>query len=117
MVSILNPAQVSRGESHNQFDGISKSSIQQTTHCFTQLQRDLFGRKRKDGGEGDDGEKIDSEDGGGIPAQLAGNNANGNHNQEEIDIACDEESVACDQVCFQVERKHTAKKCHLGDMP
>lgn len=73
---------------HNQLDGISKRRIQKSAHGLAQLQGNLLGRKRQDGGERDDGEEVDGEDSGRVPLVGAGDDANGHGQEQEVDIVC-----------------------------
>lgn len=71
---------------HNQLNGVSKGSIQQPAQRLAQLERDLLGRKGQDGSKRDDGKEVDGEDGGRAPAEAAGDDANGDHDEQEVDI-------------------------------
>ena len=71
---------------HNQLNRISKGSIQQSAQSLAQLERYLLGRKGQDGGKRDDGKEVDGEDGGRAPAEAAGNDANGDHDEQKVDI-------------------------------
>jgi hypothetical protein len=73
---------------HNQFHSVTKCSIQQTTQGLAEFNGDFFGSKGQDGGEGDNGKEVDGKDSGRAPAQLAGSNANRDHDEEEVDIVC-----------------------------
>lgn len=73
---------------YNQFDGISKGRVQEATERLAEADRNLFRGKGQDGGEGDDGEEIDGKDGLGAPSKLAGDDANGHHDEKKVDIVC-----------------------------
>lgn len=74
---------------HNQFNSVTKCSVQQSTQGFAEFDGDFFGSKGQDGGKRDNGKEVDGEDGGGTPAHATGNNAKRHHDEEEIDIVCD----------------------------
>lgn len=71
---------------HDQLDSIAKGGVEETTHGLTQLDRDLLGSEGEDSGEGDDGEEVDDEDGGGAPAHGTGDDAEGHRGEQEVDI-------------------------------
>ncbi len=73
-------------ETYNQLDGVAKGGIQQAAHGLAEANGDFLGGKGQDGGEGDNGKEVDGEDSGGAPARGAGNDANGDGDEEEVDI-------------------------------
>lgn len=50
------------------------------------MDRDFFGSKREEGSEGDDGEKVEGEDGHGGPVEMVCRNSQGHKDQEDVDV-------------------------------
>jgi hypothetical protein len=89
----LHDADLALAEGNNgddEFDSISKGRIHQAAQCLSQFGRDLFGRKGQQRGEGHNGDKVEAEDGDRVPAECAGNDADGHENQEDVDIVAAE---------------------------
>lgn len=77
---------LSLGMAHDQLHSITKRGIEQASHCLAELQRDLLGSVRQDCSERYDGEEVDRENSGRVPARSAGNNANGDSDEEEVHV-------------------------------
>lgn len=71
---------------YNQLNGVAKGGIEQAAEGLAELDGDFLRGKGEDGSKGDNGKKVEGKDGGGAPAQLAGNDANGDHDEEKVDI-------------------------------
>lgn len=76
---------------YNQFDGISKSRIHQTTKGLAQFRRQLLCCKAQKGSKRDDGDKVEDKDQGGIPVQSTSNDAKRHKDEQNIDIVADED--------------------------
>lgn len=74
------------GHSYNKLDGIAKSGVEQPTQGLTQLRSKLLGRKRQYGSQRDNRNEVQSKDTGGTPTHLPGHNAQGNEDEEHVDI-------------------------------
>jgi hypothetical protein len=79
-----------RGCTHDEFDGISKGGIHQSSQCLSQLGRNLLGRKGQQGGEGHNGDEVEAEDGDGVHVESAGDDADGHEDKEDVDIVAAE---------------------------
>ena len=77
-------------QTHNKFDSISKCRIHQSTQCLTELRGQLFGCEAQERGKRDDGDEVENEDSGGIPAHCASDDANGHEDKEDVDIVASE---------------------------
>jgi hypothetical protein len=75
-------------KTYNELHSVAKRSVQQPAHGVAELQGDLLGGKRQHGRQRDDGEEVECEDGGRVPAELAGEDGNGHDEEQEVDIAC-----------------------------
>jgi hypothetical protein len=95
----LNHLDLAIFESHNannQLNGVSESRIHKSTQRFSELQGKLLGSVRKNGSQRNNGQEVDGEDSRRVPVEGTGDDANGHHDEEEVDIV--------------------AQKRHLGDM-
>lgn len=77
-----------RHPTYDEFHGVAEGGIEQSAHGLAKLVSNFFGSKREDGGKGHDGEEVDGEDSGRAPVEVAGDYANGHHDEEEVDIVC-----------------------------
>lgn len=80
---------------YDEFDGIAKSGIQETTQGLTQPDRDLLGCKRKNSGEWNDGEEIEGKDNSGAPFKNTGNDAERHKDKQDVDVVCCDNSKYC----------------------
>ncbi len=71
---------------YNQFDSIAKGGIEQATEGRAELVGDCVRGKGQDGRKRDDGEEVDGKDGGRAPIASASEDANGDCEQEKVDI-------------------------------
>lgn len=85
---------------HDQFDSISESGIEETTNSLTQLDTELFRRKTEKRGKRDDSQEVDDEDGGRVDIQRTQNDTNRDKDQENIDI------VASEHLPRRVQERH-----------
>jgi hypothetical protein len=77
-------------KAYNEFDGISEGRIEQATQRLAQLGRELFGRKAQQTREWYDGNEIEDEDDGGVPADSAGDDAKRHEDEKHVDIVARE---------------------------
>lgn len=81
---------IDKAQTHDKFDSISESRIHQSTKRLTKLSRQLFCCETQEGSERDDGDEVEDEDGGRIPSQYAGEDADGDEDEEDIDVVAGE---------------------------
>lgn len=71
---------------YNEFDGISKRRVHQTTKGLAKLGGELLGGETQQGSERDDCDEVEDEDDGRVPGQGAGNDADGDKDEQDVDI-------------------------------
>ena len=81
-----NLALLERNDANNQLDGIAKGRIHKATQRLAELGGELLGRKGEQRSERDNGDEVEDEDGGGVPVERAGDDANGHEDEEDIDV-------------------------------
>jgi hypothetical protein len=57
---------------------------------LSQFGRNLLGRKGQQGGEGHNGDEVETKDGDGVHVESAGDNADGHKDEEDVDIVAAE---------------------------
>jgi len=75
---------------YNQLHGVSKGRIKQASDRLAQLDTQLFSREAEEGGQGNDGEKIDNEGGRWVNIQRAEHYANRHKDQQHVDVVARE---------------------------
>ena len=81
------------GATYNKLDGISKRRIHQTTKGLTELGGELLSGETQKGGKRDDCDEVEDEDDGRVPGQGAGDNADGDKDEQDVDIVAGEGGV------------------------
>ena len=76
---------------HDQLNCIAKGSIHQPTEGLAKLGGELLRREAKQGGERDDGEKVDDKGGRGAPAEQAGENAERDKEEQQVDVVAEDD--------------------------
>lgn len=76
------------GCAYNEFDGISKGGVQEAPEGLSEWNGEFFGRKGEEGGQRDDGDKIEAELGDWRPVEDAGEDSDGDEDQEDVDVVC-----------------------------
>jgi hypothetical protein len=85
-----------RAHTYNEFDGISKRRIHQTTKGLAEFGGELFSGETQERSKGDDCDEVEDEDSGWVPRQGAGDDADGHKDEQDVDIVAGEGGV--DQV-------------------
>ena len=89
-------ALLERNDTNDQLDGIAKGRVHKATQGLAKLRRKLLGRKGQQRSKRDDGDEVKDEDGGGVPVERAGDDADGHKDEEDVDIAAHKRRI--DQV-------------------
>lgn len=71
---------------NNELDGISKSSVQQTTDSLTNVGRDFLSSKGEQGGQGNNGKEVEGKDGDWGPLEVVGHDTKGHKDEQDVDI-------------------------------
>lgn len=90
----VSPVALPGYSTHDKLDGITKCGIQQAAESLAQFGRDLLGGEGQNGGQRHDCQEVEGEDQRGAPLGHAGNDAEWNEEQEDIDIVCIEDKNA-----------------------
>lgn len=77
-----------RDNADDEFHGISKGRVHQPPQCFTQSAGNLLGREREHGGQRDDGAEVEGKHPGGAPFLVAGDDAQRDKYEEQVDPGC-----------------------------
>jgi hypothetical protein len=80
-------ALLERNDTNDQLDGIAKGRVHKATQCLSKLCRKLLGCKGQQRSKRDNGDEVEDEDGGGVPVERAGDDADRYKDKEDIDIA------------------------------
>ena len=76
-----------RRDTHDQFDGVTKGSVEKAAEGVAQVLGYLLSGEGQHGGQGDDGEEVEGEDGRGAPPQLSGYDSQRHEDEQDVDRA------------------------------
>ena len=74
----------------DELDGVAKGGVAQAAQCLAQFRRQLFGSEAQQRGQRDDGDEVEDEDGGGAPADVAGDYAQRHEDEQDVDVVAGE---------------------------
>ena len=86
-------ALLERNDTDDQLDGIAKGRIHKTTQRLAKLCGKLLGRKGQQRSKRDNGDEVEDEDGGRVPVERAGDDADGHKDEEDIDVAANKRRI------------------------